>query len=107
MIRRPPRSTLSSSSAASDVYKRQALVSVAVVKASSIAVTGALLARVTPSFRTRRPVPTLGSPGRPGPVHFRPVECRHGPAKGRDGPDCRVDEAWEVVMGPAGHRRTP
>src|SRR5664280_2222514 len=31
MIRRPPRSTLSSSSAASDVYKRQALVSVPMV----------------------------------------------------------------------------
>eukprot|EP00658_Telonema_sp_P-2_P068737 TRINITY_DN57705_c0_g1_i1.p1 TRINITY_DN57705_c0_g1~~TRINITY_DN57705_c0_g1_i1.p1 ORF type:complete len:111 (+),score=34.62 TRINITY_DN57705_c0_g1_i1:93-425(+) len=32
MIRRPPRSTLSSSSAASDVYKRQALAHVAMAQ---------------------------------------------------------------------------
>src|SRR5674536_150125 len=31
MIRRPPRSTLSSSSAASDVYKRQGLAAIAMV----------------------------------------------------------------------------
>src|SRR5674536_259136 len=36
MIRRPPRSTLSSSSAASDVYKRQVLTDVAAAKVKSL-----------------------------------------------------------------------
>eukprot|EP00656_Telonema_subtile_P020723 TRINITY_DN2179_c0_g1_i2.p1 TRINITY_DN2179_c0_g1~~TRINITY_DN2179_c0_g1_i2.p1 ORF type:complete len:103 (-),score=22.36 TRINITY_DN2179_c0_g1_i2:267-575(-) len=40
MIRRPPRSTLSSSSAASDVYKRQVTAIVAGLAAGTLGITG-------------------------------------------------------------------
>src|SRR5674536_204945 len=66
MIRRPPRSTLSSSSAASDVYKRQELTGAAV---TVIAAAAALLGRLA-----RLPSPALtASVGRAvGQIH----QCR-------------------------------
>src|SRR5678815_1021053 len=53
MIRRPPRSTLDRSSAASDVYKRQVLKSGALIAAGGIgvgAVGGFILSRVATSY---------------------------------------------------------
>src|SRR5665648_955845 len=43
MIRRPPRSTLSSSSAASDVYKRQGIVTQHLFKINTIFLVGLLI----------------------------------------------------------------
>src|SRR5674536_194081 len=58
MIRRPPRSTLSSSSAASDVYKRQAA-------------------------RPADPQPPIPAPARPNPATRRPQPSRHPDARTR------------------------
>ena len=53
MIRRPPRSTLSSSSAASDVYKRQLLAMEPAVQSFTITVTAALSGKAFWTFASK------------------------------------------------------
>eukprot|EP00658_Telonema_sp_P-2_P072956 TRINITY_DN62025_c0_g1_i1.p1 TRINITY_DN62025_c0_g1~~TRINITY_DN62025_c0_g1_i1.p1 ORF type:complete len:100 (-),score=19.82 TRINITY_DN62025_c0_g1_i1:167-466(-) len=58
MIRRPPRSTLSSSSAASDVYKRQ--VQSPRTATSALAATDNNIVPVASSLRPESPPPVVG-----------------------------------------------
>eukprot|EP00658_Telonema_sp_P-2_P023166 TRINITY_DN19278_c0_g1_i1.p1 TRINITY_DN19278_c0_g1~~TRINITY_DN19278_c0_g1_i1.p1 ORF type:complete len:123 (+),score=24.54 TRINITY_DN19278_c0_g1_i1:118-486(+) len=62
MIRRPPRSTLSSSSAASDVYKRQELIKHLLARGGSAAATGLLSGLQAPNATNPYSQATLSQP---------------------------------------------
>eukprot|EP00658_Telonema_sp_P-2_P018059 TRINITY_DN1706_c0_g1_i4.p1 TRINITY_DN1706_c0_g1~~TRINITY_DN1706_c0_g1_i4.p1 ORF type:complete len:101 (-),score=13.60 TRINITY_DN1706_c0_g1_i4:155-457(-) len=72
MIRRPPRSTLSSSSAASDVYKRQVST-----QSTGILTMTAMVSSMSPSHHTSPPM----SPGSPCAGHSPPLVCPGAPTQ--------------------------
>eukprot|EP00658_Telonema_sp_P-2_P017981 TRINITY_DN17029_c0_g1_i1.p1 TRINITY_DN17029_c0_g1~~TRINITY_DN17029_c0_g1_i1.p1 ORF type:complete len:117 (-),score=31.94 TRINITY_DN17029_c0_g1_i1:66-416(-) len=75
MIRRPPRSTLSSSSAASDVYKRQGLTSIDLTPLSNVVeIAGGFLMRCTGlTTIDMQPLTQLAT------LHFGSVITKHMP----------------------------